>query len=576
MSMKKSIILLFFIASMQVFSQSVNTHQISIDEARQIAADFFGRSSSVGARPSRVKGNVARPALAYKAGPEESTSFYVFNNASDGFVIIGGNSDMPSILGFSDNGSFDYEKAPDNFVWWLKQYEKCGTLSRTNGISSRKSIKPLLTTTWGQDKPYNNAIPGIGGNYKAFVTGCTSTAISQIMRYYKYPQKGRGETSYTIKYNSGEFVLTFSADFGNTTYDWDNMLDDYSAGYNQIQADAVATLMYHVAVSEQTRFGSRGSSADSRDGATALINNFNYDKGLMRGERNYFTDEEWEEIIYNELANGRPVLYDGVSITEDGKSGHAFVCHGYNEDDNMFAINWGWNGLYDGYYALTGKTALNPDTDDQSEGEGFTSNQTIYYNIKPDEGGESVVCLASKDAAVLSEQNGDVIELISIDRAKGTEMDLNFRYTPYNLGLAHAFFHYGIIIRNIENGHTYYKSDGISLLPSGYFYSLPVSISFNTSMIPNNGIYEVLPAYSLDDGTTWDVMQYNVSQKISRISISGGENEESVNEVETIFSGTNNDIRGIYNLEGKRIPHYQKGLNVVKYSNGMTRKVFME
>ena len=448
-------------------------------------------------------------------------------------------------------------------------------MSRTNGISSKKSIKPLLTTSWGQDRPYNKVIPGIGGNYKAFVTGCTSTAISQIMRYYKYPQKGRGETSYTIKYNSGEFVLTFSADFGNTTYDWDNMLDDYSAGYNQIQADAVATLMYHVAVSENTRFGSRGSSAGPRDGAVALINNFNYDKGLMFGEREYFTDEEWEEIIYNELANGRPVLYDGISITEDGTSGHAFVCHGYNADDNLFAINWGWEGSYDGYYALTGSTALNPKTEGLSGSSGFTSAQTISYNIKPNEGGDYVTCLASKYDVALSEQNGVFMELANVDRTMGEDRELSISYAPYNYGLADADFLSGIILRNTQNGRTFTKRGGNSSLFSGYYYAEPISITFNTSLLPYNGIYEVLPAYSLDEGITWSVMSYNVSQVLPRVVISGGEDDGYVNGIETVASNAEVNIIGIYNIEGKRIPHYQKGLNIVKYSNGMTRKVFM-
>lgn len=38
----------------------------------------------------------------------------------------------------------------------------------------------------------------------------------------------------------------------------------------------------------------------------------------------------------------------------------------------------------------------------------------------------------------------------------------------------------------------------------------------------------MLPAYSLDNGNTWEVMYYDVSQKLPVINIVGGENEATV------------------------------------------------
>lgn len=359
--MRKNILLLtVLLVALQSAAQNVNNHPITIDEAQEIAVSFFdyvdGKKSSTVKR--RSKGMADKPILAYKAGTDQDVSFYVFNNASEGFVLIGAKSDMPSILGFSYTDTFDYEKAPDNFLWWMKQYEMSGTMKKASTNTTKHSIAPLLTTKWGQNEPFNNAIPSLGANYRAFPTGCTATAMSQVMKYYNYPQNGTGSNSYSITYN-GTNTLNFHADFANTRYDWNNMLDDYSAGYNQSQADAVATIMYHAGVSENMKY-SNMSSADSKKGAIALINNFNYDKGLTCGERKYFTDDDWENIIYTELANGRPVLYSGTSVNGDESIGHEFICHGYNADYDLYAINWGWAGLYDGYFALTGKMALNP------------------------------------------------------------------------------------------------------------------------------------------------------------------------------------------------------------------------
>lgn len=382
---KNYFLFLFCTVALQVFSQNVNTHQIDYDEARQIAINFFDNYGSVEIMSTKryVKRNKEKPILAYKEGTGDNVSFYVFNDNLDGFVIISGKSDMPTILGYSYTGAFDYERAPKNFLWWMKQYETCGAIKRTNSNSAKHSIEPLLTTKWGQNEPFNNAIPSLGANYNSFPTGCTATAMAQVMKYHEYPQHGIGYNNYSITYN-GTNTLNFYADFANTYYDWNNMLDDYSKGYNQTQANAVATLMYHAGVSENIKYHYTDmSAADSDKGAIALINNFSYDKGLMRGERKYFNDDDWENIIYNELANGRPVLYSGTSVTGEESIGHEFICHGYDANYNLYAINWGWEGLYDGYFALTGKAALNPNKKGVPLNRRASNNSNADCNKRP-------------------------------------------------------------------------------------------------------------------------------------------------------------------------------------------------
>ena len=59
-------------------------------------------------------------------------------------------------------------------------------------------------------------------------------------------------------------------------------------------------------------------------------------------------------MLYEELSSGRPVLYSGSK----NMSGHEFVCDGY-DGNGMFHINWGWNGLSNGYFLLN---VLDPDT----------------------------------------------------------------------------------------------------------------------------------------------------------------------------------------------------------------------
>lgn len=70
-------------------------------------------------------------------------------------------------------------------------------------------------------------------------------------------------------------------------------------------------------------------------------------------EKAYYGIDEWNDIVYNELRNGRVVYLAGYNA----KSGHAFVCDGYDKDD-YFHINWGWVGLDDGYFKDVGARPL--------------------------------------------------------------------------------------------------------------------------------------------------------------------------------------------------------------------------
>src|SRR5665213_1522315 len=73
---------------------------------------------------------------------------------------------------------------------------------------------------------------------------------------------------------------------------------------------------------------------------------------------------------------GRPVIYTG---TGSGGS-HCFVCDGYDANNNMH-MNWGWDGLYNGNFAIN---ALNPGGVGTGGGSGaYNSNQEALIGIQP-------------------------------------------------------------------------------------------------------------------------------------------------------------------------------------------------
>lgn len=309
-----------------------------------------------------------------------NAAVYLFSRGKNGGIVLTSADDIGApLLGYTESGNFDPADIPPAMQWWLRQYSRQIAAAREAGVASfnassinRESIEPLVTTKWNQSTPFNDECPDFSGN-KA-MTGCLATALAQIVNYHKWPKEhGNGIYEYTYK------KRTFTFDYENTTFDWDNMLDEYIHGeYTPEQAQAVATLMHGVGVGLDMMYGTSASGAYSFSVARALIENFGFDNGAAYRKREYYTDRQWNDLVYDELSTGRPVLYCGV----DPQGGHAFVCDGYSENE-YFHINWGWGGMSDGYYMLS---ALNPTQQGiggSLVGYGFNYYQDIVTGIRP-------------------------------------------------------------------------------------------------------------------------------------------------------------------------------------------------
>ena len=59
----------------------------------------------------------------------------------------------------------------------------------------KTEVKPLLTTRWEQGSPYNNNCPVAPSSSNHCLTGCVATAMAQVMRFYQYPDKGKGNVT---------------------------------------------------------------------------------------------------------------------------------------------------------------------------------------------------------------------------------------------------------------------------------------------------------------------------------------------------------------------------------------------
>ena len=369
-------------------SLSAWTAQRSPEEALSIARTFFMQSSGAVTRNSGEVQLAAASTDLLKSASTRSvggTAFYIYNYAQSAYVIVSGDDRMKPVLGYSDNGSFITENLPVNILGWLELYnaayaqlgnaEKTVTepklLTKTNFPAS---VSPLLENIcWDQSEPYNNTCPLYKG--ERCVTGCVATAMAMILKYHEYPVKGKGTHSY--KTSSG---IECSFDYGNTTFDWDNMLPQYvNSSYTAEQANAIAELMYACGVAVDMEYSPSSSGAFSFKVGQALIDYFGYDGNIGYIYRQYFTSEEWMNMIKTELSEGRPVLYNGASKDV----GHEFVFDGYDPQD-MVHVNWGWGGSNNGYFEVVSLDPSSPGIGGGTNlGGGFIYQQGMLIGLQP-------------------------------------------------------------------------------------------------------------------------------------------------------------------------------------------------
>jgi hypothetical protein len=196
---------------------------------------------------------------------------------------------------------------------------------------------PLLTSTWDQGAPYNNQCPVYEGQRS--MVGCVATAMAQIMRYWKHPEKGTGKHCYYWALAG----IAPCADFGSTIYDWANMPDEVGPFDPPEVREAVSTLSYQCGVAVDMDYSPSGSGAWHFRAALAFPKYFGYEPTRFVGQMGGVTVEEWYEIMCEQIDKGQPVLYGTVD--------HEFVLDGY-DSPNLVHLNLGWGGEDDGWYTI--------------------------------------------------------------------------------------------------------------------------------------------------------------------------------------------------------------------------------
>ena len=503
-SIRSLSLLMFMLVMTTAWAESINENQ-----ARQIAANFMASHTT---QSTSVKiAHKAPPRLGNTANTDKA-AYYVFNAAQTGkgYVIIAGDDRAPAVLGYSDKGTFDAQDIPDAMQNMLEGYAaqidamQHGAKAAPHLINGQ-AIAPLVTAAWDQSEPYNLLFPYLFGRH-AYV-GCVATAMAQVMHFWKWPVRPSTIIpTYTSK-SHGIYMPPLPI----VNFNWNEMHDTYNmTDTSSTAALAAAQLSLYCAQSVRMEFDVFGSGAQTGDVATALINYYGYKPSAKHINRSLYTTQQWESMAYEELSAGRPIVYSGSK--EDG--GHAFVCDGF-DGEGRFHINWGWNGISNGYFLLS---VLNPD--DQGTGSadgayGYILSQSMITGIEPGSGG------TVDDFAVTVNR----FELQKyVDTRSGTNYNFSVTLNTHfiNNTTNTISFKYGW---GFYQGSTLMKvlsSGTMDNLPSQYYIDETRTLQFGANTY--SGTFRIMPIYSARNGTQWrPCVGYNMN--FLEVKISGNKCE---------------------------------------------------
>lgn len=492
--------------------------QITRDQALAKAQQFLnqkGISRSLKVAETQMSRARAR-------GKSTPDYYYVFNaGQNQGFVIISGEDATEEVLGYSTSGSFDLNNIPPAMEALLNYYSaqismiQQGKAQAAPRRATHSAVSPFMTVKWNQREPYNlKTMTGYysdtGGTFQC-VTGCVATAMAQVVYHQHFVDKIQSEIpgyQNHTKYKDGTGYM--NAIPAGTVLDWANMLDTYTGGETDAQKEAVANLMMYCGVAVKMEYTKDASSASNSSIPDALKKYFGYSRGTRYVSRSNYSDDDWDNLIYNEIASGRPVIYGGQTKSN---SGHAFIVYGY-DGAGKYAINWGWGGYQDNYFTLDNLTPDSQGTGGGKTGEGYNFDQeAVIYLAKEDGTFSETVVLTTVSLEI---EGIDKEFTIPAGYAQFGPIKLKYAYSSdlantYYFDSNYAIYKDGVFVENMSSG------DG-NVIINGSPYAMPGGGGFGgtrTMYLPNYenntlgksfrepGTYQIYPVSRQTGTTDW-------------------------------------------------------------------------
>lgn len=226
-----------------------------------------------------------------------------------------------------------------------------------------EGVAPLIKTKWGQRGVYQQSCPIMSNGERALV-GCVAIAVGQ-----------------TVAYLAPTHI----------NYDWDRLVnignkdDVYAENESADDKELVADYLRYIADGVHTNYGVSGSGANIPNTTNFYIDEIRLSNVTIYNDNGSFTFQEQMKL---RLKRHLPInVFAGFT-----EGNHAFIIDGYIEQvkyvnrnlslmRNVFHINWGWNGVGDGYYVMPNLDYTDRDAYDSEIDTGISGGVTNAYNI---------------------------------------------------------------------------------------------------------------------------------------------------------------------------------------------------
>ena len=515
-------------------------------------------------------------------------ALHVFNVGGDnGFVIVSGDDRTEEILGYVDGGTFDYNNIPDNMRFWLQMYaDQINSLGNSKvqkapRCEAKPTIEKLMTTKWDQNGSYRSMLfddvtdQNILYYKEKVLTGCVATAMAQVLyneaknykaKYNKWPEFQTNEIP-AYSPEEGSLVGYTLPALPPFTFDWDNMVDNYSGIINpnvtEVQESAVGKLMQYCGRAVKMEY-SDVSGALVIDVPPAMSQYLNMNPFVQSVDRAYFNSQDWEDLLYNEFVHGRAVVYGSTVGTSYSSEGHCFVLDGYK--DGLFHVNWGWglneainNAVYDGFFSLSVMKPGGGGSGSASDPTGaeYKYNQQAVINISYEKPAEVNASLnfywKSKSSVYTSTIYGSAFGTYNVF---GMPMSFDGGWAIRNADGTLEFLHqdydnveFGSI--NVKDGITSYMSDlGIASKPDGDYDLVHVSrVTGTDTWFADNGTDKNYITATVASGSVSKVVVHPVDPSNAQFSVKNIEFEGTMdanveNKVIVTIENTGDDYFG--------------------------------
>jgi hypothetical protein len=336
-----------------------SAEQEAIQIASSAASVFFDQSRSVRTITSAKAVTPIYSSSSSRTDGEDPIIYAVDYDDNQGFAVVSARNTENQLLGVFESGSYEDALENPSFEYYISSastfvlrdtivnpISKEFTVLMSENKSKAKT--PKIQVRWGQGNPYGMYCPNK-------ISGCTNTAMAQVMTYYKYPTK---------------LKLTYDgAPSDSISLDWDEITKHtITTSNNESDTTCCGSMQAHIMIATLIReLGERAGSSYLTDGQGTATSDYMI-KYVLSGLgysttslANYYSGVE-----YDELDNGILIVRGTVS----GENyGHAWVVDGYKyivkllidrstkkiirelDSNHHYAhVNWGWNGTGNGYY----------------------------------------------------------------------------------------------------------------------------------------------------------------------------------------------------------------------------------